>query len=67
MSDFNWNDPECKDCIAIQSVSGVAVYRNSDGDVVIRQEDRLGGEDSFIVLPVPQVEALILALQNEIN
>ncbi len=67
MADFDWNSQEANETIVIPSVAGVAVYRNPDGDVVIRQEDRIGGEDAFIVIPVTFVEQLILALQNEVN
>lgn len=63
MSDeFTWDDPS--DTV-FPTTQGVAVYRNKDGDIVIRQEARyLDDEDSFIVIPESRVDDLILALQG---
>lgn len=63
-SDFNWNDAE--EVIVFKTVQGVAVYRNEDGDVVIRQQaGPLEEEDTFIVVPSSHLEPLITALQTE--
>lgn len=44
----------------------MAVYRNEDGDVVIRQQaGPLEEEDTFIVVPSSHLEPLITALQTE--
>lgn len=68
MKDWDWNSDEAKDSMAVESVRGVAVYTNAQDQVVIRQEAfGLGDEDQVIVLPRAAIEALILALQVEIQ
>lgn len=64
--DFKWHDPATKDNIVVPSVDAIAVYLNPHGDVVIRQESRMGEDDSIIVVPRSMVENLIGALKSEI-
>ncbi len=63
MSDFDWANPTD---VVIRSVNAIAVYRNDDGDIVVRQQSRLGEEDTFIVVPENLVNGLIVALQNQL-
>lgn len=64
--DFKWDDSS-ESAIVFRSVDAIAVYRNKADDIVIRQQSRIGEDDSFIVLPEKAMEELILALQNELK
>ena len=66
-NDFKWHDAESKESVVVPSVDAIAVYSNPDGDVVIRQESRMGEEDSVIVIPRSMIEHVIGALKNEIT
>lgn len=57
--DFKWGDEDT----VIPSVSAVAVYKNPNGDVVIRQENSLD-DDSVIVIPLCYVESIAVRLQS---
>jgi len=49
MDDFNWSE---NDEVIVPSIQAVAVYRNSDGGVTIRQEaDWNEEQDSFVYFP----------------
>ncbi|HJV74075.1 MAG TPA: hypothetical protein VJ654_07640 [Noviherbaspirillum sp.] len=58
---FSWKDTES---VVIERVEATAVYTNPKGDIVIRQEDTMGGDDAVIIVPRSRVTELILALQN---
>ena len=64
---YDWGDPSNND-IVFPTVAGVAVYKNSDGDIVIRQQGStstiLDNDDAVIVIPALHAQALILALQE---
>lgn len=62
MSDWNWLGAEAD--VVIPSVRGVAIYENTAGDIVIRQQGENGEEDSLIIFPksfAQQVAAAIIA------
>jgi hypothetical protein len=65
--DFNWYDDEANDCIAIRSMRAVAVYVNTAGDIVIRQEAGNGGEDDMVVVPVSFIPALTDAINTAVK
>lgn len=60
--DFDWHNEESKEDIIFPTVQAVAVYSNPRGDVVIRQQDSMGNDDSFIVVPRTHVDALLTAI-----
>lgn len=65
MSEFDWDKKEFDGDIAFRSVRGIAVYMNSNGDVVIRQQaGPLDDEDTIITLPLEHVEKLIQAINQ---
>lgn len=64
MSETTWTWESSEDVI-IPSVRAVAVYTNANGDVVIRQEDGMGDEDAYIVLPKSMVEKVARAIRAE--
>lgn len=53
-----------KESTVIPSVRAVAVYTNTDGDIVIRQEG-WPDEDAVIVVPRSAVNSLVEALKAE--
>jgi hypothetical protein len=61
---WDWAADDCKGDVIIPQVNAVAVYQNGAGDVVIRQRDPYGDEDSFIVVPVGYLPVLISALSK---
>lgn len=64
MSQFDWNSEEGKANTVVQSVQAVAVYVNPDGDVVIRQQDLMGDEDSYVVIPRSNAKAIAKAISD---
>lgn len=62
---FDWNSEKIKESVVMKSVQAIAVYTNPDGDVVIRQQDSMGDEDHFVVLPKSSAKALVKAITAE--
>jgi hypothetical protein len=61
--DFDWND--AKDDLIVPSTQAVAVYLNTAGNIVIRQErDWNGDDDTFVVVPISAGQKLIEKLQE---
>lgn len=63
---WNWYGDEEKESTIVKSVQAIAVYSNQDGEIVIRQQDSLGDEDGYIVIPKLYVPALIESLKREL-
>jgi hypothetical protein len=64
-AEFSWNDDD--ESVVIEAVNATAVYANPKGDIVIRQQDPYGHEDSFIVVPRSRAGALADAINNELE
>lgn len=64
-SEFTWNVDD--NSIAIEQVDAVAVYTNVDGNLVIRQRDSMGGDDSIIVIPKAHASSLTRAINREVD
>jgi len=64
-SDMQWYGPDASADIVVKSVQAIAVYTNTSGDIVIRQQDPLNDDDSVIVIPRSSVSALVKALKAE--
>jgi hypothetical protein len=62
--EFSWRDD---DSVVIERVDALAVYSNPSGNIVIRQQDAMGGDDAIIVIPRSRLKDLVLALQNELD
>jgi hypothetical protein len=58
---FPWNDPRS---VIVKQVDAIAVYRNEDGDIVIRQHRPMAGEDPCIVVPAEEAGKLIEAIRQ---
>jgi hypothetical protein len=53
---------------AIDEAAGaLAVHRNADGDIVIRQHRPLAGHDPQIVVPREEAATLLEAIQREMQ
>lgn len=66
-NNWKWNDEDNKALTVFPTVSAVAVYTNPDGDIVVRQEGYMGGDDSIIVIPRIHAGAVISAIQAELE
>ncbi|MGV3727750.1 hypothetical protein [Hydrogenophaga sp.] len=60
--DFDWYSDADKESVVVPSVQAVAVYINPHGDVVIRQQDPMGDEDSVIVIPRSNAKTIAKAI-----
>ena len=47
-NDFSWSDEAL---IVVKRVDAIAVYKNPQGDIVIRQETRAGSDDNIVLVP----------------
>lgn len=66
MSDENfWLNGDA--CIVVPTVSGIAVYRNKDDNIVIRQQSYLGDEDDIVVIPRKFAAAVAKAIKDELK
>jgi hypothetical protein len=54
------------DDVAVTHQPAIAVYENTQGAIVIRQEDPLGDDDDTIIVQVPNLAALISKLSEYI-
>lgn len=64
--EFSWQREEA---VIIKRTDAIAVYRNSAGDVVIRQEGTGFGDnpdDQIVVIPRERVQDVISALSKEL-
>jgi hypothetical protein len=60
--EFSWSTEE----VVVEAVEAIAVYKNSKGNIVIRQQrSRTGDEDAFVVVPRDKVSELIAAINKE--
>ncbi len=63
--DFSWAKREA---IVVKHVDAIAVYKNDDGDVVVRQEARTPDDsDAVVVVPIAHAWTLIEALTREVK
>ena len=65
--EWNWFGESEKDSVVVPAVQAIAVYSNQAGEIVIRQEDSVGGDDSVIVFPKSQAKAIIDAIIVEVE
>jgi hypothetical protein len=58
--DFNWSEENT----IVSAVQAIAVYFNPRGDIVIRQQDAMGDEDDFIVIPIQHARRVAEAIND---
>ena len=63
-NDFSWSDPRS---IVVKRVDAIAVYKNNDGDLVIRQENPTGQEDRMVVVPAQYAYTVLEAMQQQLK
>lgn len=56
--DFDWGTKS----VVVREVMAIAVYENTDGDIVVRQHD-WPDEDSVVIIPKRDAKAVIDAIQ----
>lgn len=59
--DFDWSH---KPSIVVEAVDETSIYTNPDGNVVIRQRNPMGEDDSFVVIHLQHVSRVIKALKE---
>lgn len=64
---WDWLGDEERKSTVVRPVNAIAVYTNLNGDVVIRQQGEIGGEDSLVVAPKSAIQDLINALAAAIK
>jgi len=57
--EFDWATPES---VVVKRVEAIAVYKNRDGDLVIRQERATLEHDAVITIPIQHAYTVIEAL-----
>ena len=62
--DFDWNSDEDGDSVVFPTNQGLAVYANPKGSIVLRQQGYMGEDDSIIIVPRAQLDAVISALRT---
>ncbi|ATQ77878.1 hypothetical protein CR152_27780 [Massilia violaceinigra] len=62
MSDINWYGEDQDSSVIFNSVNALAVYINTSGELVIRQQGANGEDDSVIALPKMFVPMLLSAI-----
>jgi hypothetical protein len=60
-NDFSWSDEAL---IVVKRVDAIAVYKNPQGDIVIRQESRAGDEDNIVIVPAQYAYTLVESMQR---
>jgi hypothetical protein len=63
-NDFSWSDPRS---IVVKRVDAIAVYKNRDGDLVIRQENPAGQSDRIVVVPAQYAYSVLEAMQQQLK
>ena len=64
MNDFSWSDQRS---IVVKRVDAIAVYKNGDGDLVIRQENPSGEGDRIVVVPAQYAYTVLEAMQQQLK
>jgi hypothetical protein len=62
--EFDWADPKW---IAVKRVNAIAVYKNEDGDIVIRQERAMVQVDAVVTIPPQHAYSVIEAIQRQLK
>lgn len=63
-NDFDWNDTNTH---VLRSYGDIAIYANDKGDIVLRQANTLGEEDSVVIVPRQQSAWVIAVIEDELR
>ena len=61
---FDWAD---KESIVVRRVDPIAIYKNTEGDIVIRQQRADDPDDAIITIPPQQLHFVIEGLQAQLS
>jgi hypothetical protein len=66
MSELDWSSD---DSVVVRPNSGVAIFTNDDGDIVIKAKDGDGywGQDPFVIIPRLTGKAVAAAILAELK
>ncbi|CAB3889233.1 hypothetical protein LMG26788_03753 [Achromobacter pulmonis] len=64
---WSWDAEDASESIVIARVDAVAVYQNTNGDLVIRQQHPLGDDDAVVIVPRAHVPALLQGIKTEMD
>lgn len=64
MSNIEWFGEEKDPAVVFSSVSAVAVFRNTSGDLVMKQQGANGEDDDVIVIPEMFVPMVLAAIEK---
>jgi hypothetical protein len=59
--EFSWSD---ETLVVVKRVDAIAVYRNPEGDIIVRQERRGGEEDNVVIVPGQYAYTLVESIQR---
>jgi hypothetical protein len=63
--EFSWSNPKS---VVIKRVDAIAVYKNNEGNLVIRQQARTPEQgDAVLVVPIEKAWSIIEALTREVK
>lgn len=65
--DWDWYSDDCKESTVVPAVQAIAVYTNNNGDVVLRQQDSMGGEDSLIIVPQSYARTIAQSILSQLD
>ena len=60
-NDFSWSDEAL---IVVKRVDAIAVYKNPQVDIVIRQETRAGSDDNIVLVPAQYAYTVVESIQR---
>ncbi|WP_432379659.1 hypothetical protein [Duganella sp. P38] len=64
MADWDWNSASARESLVLPRVDALAIYANSNGEIVLRQQGMDGNEDSIIIIPKSQAPEVVAAINN---
>lgn len=62
MADWDWNSASARESLVLPRVDALAIYANSNGEIVLRQQGMDGSEDSIVIIPKSQAQEVINAI-----
>lgn len=64
MADWDWNSASARESLVLPRVDALAIYANSNGEIVLRQQGMDGNEDSIIIIPKTQAPEVVAAITS---
>ena len=61
---FDWST---QDAVVVRRVDAIAVYKNKEGDIVIRQERATMEVDAVVTIPIQHAYSIIEAVTRQVK